>query len=388
MSSGESVDCPTDPSDARALSEWALARGRSLGFAAVGICDAMPSERASQLKAWLAAGHHGSMEWMNRNLAARLDPGKLVHGARSIVVVADRYHDGSPDARPAEVVNPQTGLNEAAGRTARYARGRDYHRRIKKRMRRLQRELEAAIPGARGKVCCDIEPMMEREMSERAGIGQCGKHTLLIVPNLGSWVLLSSYVTTVRLEPTKPTLPSSGDPCGSCTRCIDACPTGAITPWSVDGSKCISGITIEERVRPNPDSASRAGDWLFGCDICQEVCPHNQPTRLSKRMGRHPEYDGRNASFSLLEVLDWDEQTRRTAFGPSALNRVRAAHARRNAVWCSLEVLQRSSSDPLAAVIRRIAEDEQEDPMVREAACEVVGRLRPSDDSQRALLSS
>ncbi len=312
------------------------------------------------------------MEWMQRNLAARLDPRKLLAGAQSIVVVADRYHDGRPDARPTEVLNALTGEVEAAGRTARYARGRDYHRRIKKRMRRLQRELECAIPGTRGKVCCDIEPLMEREVAERAGIGRCGKHTLLIAPKLGSWVLLASYVTTARLEPTAPDPSFDGDPCGSCTRCIDACPTGAISPWSVDGSKCISAVTIEERLRPDPIAASRTGDWLFGCDICQEVCPHNQPTRLSRRIGAHSEYDGRNAAFSLLAVLGWDEATRRAAFGPSALNRVRAPHARRNAVWCSLEVLRRRKDAQLRGAIESIARNPLEDPMVREAALEVL----------------
>ena len=375
MSSGNEIACPSDPSDSIALSQWALARARSLGFAAVGICDAAASSRGEQLKAWLDGGNHGSMEWMNKNISVRLDPRKLVDGAQSIVVVADRYHDGRPDQRPAQVVDPVTGEFEAAGRTARYARGRDYHRRIKKRLRRLQRELEAALPGTRGKVCCDIEPFMEREMAERAGLGQCGKNTLLILPELGSWVLLASYVTTAKLIATEPNMPHRGDPCGSCTRCIDACPTSAITPWSVDARKCISGMTLEERVRPDVDAAAKVGDWLFGCDICQEVCPHNQPTNLSRRMGFHPEYDGRTAAFSLRVVLGWDEAARRSAFGPSALNRVHAAHARRNAVWCSLEVLQRSSSDPLWGIIQGIAANENEDPMVRDAANEVLARL-------------
>jgi len=375
MSKPNEIACRLDSLDENDLAEWALLRARELGFAAVGICDAAASDRGDQLRAWLAAGHHGSMEWMNQNLQVRLDPRKLVEGARSIVVVADRYHDGRPDERPAQVIDPQTAESHAAGRTARYARGRDYHRRIKKRLRRLQRELEDAIPGTRGKVCCDIEPFMDREMAERAGLGQSGKHTLLIVSKLGSWVLLAAYVTTAKLKATAPNLPYASDPCGSCTKCIDACPTKAITPWSVDATKCISSITLEERVRPDPDAAAAVGDWLFGCDICQEVCPHNQPTRQSKRIGKHPEYDGRNAAFSLLTVLGWDETTRRAAFGPSALNRVRAAHARRNAVWCSLEVLQRSKDDPLGARIRQIAMDETEDPMVRDAAKEVLERL-------------
>lgn len=368
-------NCPHDPSDGAGIAAWAVQRGRSLGFAAVGICDASPSRRGDQLRGWLAAQKHGSMDWMERNIEVRLDPARLVVGAQSIVVVADRYHDGRPDRRPAQLIDPISGLPSAAGRTARYARGRDYHRRIKKRLRRLQRELELALPGTRGKVCCDIEPVMEREMAERAGLGASGKHTLLILPQLGSWVLLACFVTTARLQPSVPNESEPSDPCGSCTRCIDACPTQAITPWSVDGARCISAITIEARQAVEPALASKARDWLFGCDICQEVCPHNQPTRLSRRVGFHSEYDGRNASFSLIEVLGWDEITRRKAFGPSPLNRVKAAHARRNAVWCALEVLERSADPPLDSALRAIASDRDEDEMVRAAAIEVVARI-------------
>lgn len=368
-------NCPRNPRDSEGLSAWVMQRGRSLGFAAVGICDASPSSRGAALHAWLQGHKHGAMEWMSSNIEVRLDPTKLVAGAQSIVVVADRYHDGQPDRRPAVITDESTGAVSAAGRTARYARGRDYHRRIKKRLRRMQREMESVLVECRGKVCCDIEPLMEREMAERAGLGRCGKHTLLILPRLGSWVLLACYVTTVRLRATDPIAGLAEDPCGSCTRCIDACPTQAITPWSVDGSKCISAVTIENREWVDPAIASKAGDWIFGCDICQEVCPHNQPTRVSRRIGFHHEYDGRNGSFSLVDVLGWDELKRRAAFGPSALNRVQAAHARRNAVWCALEVLERTDDPTLEQMIRAIAADVDESPVVRHAAQTVVARL-------------
>lgn len=375
--------CPTDANDSDRLAEWARARALQLGFAAVGICDASACVRGEELHAWLAAGKHGPMAWMADNIAVRLDPAKLVVGAQSIIVVADRYHDGRPDARPVTVQNSETGVQESAGRTARYARGRDYHRRIKKRLRRLQREIETALPGCRGKVCCDIEPVMEREMAQRAGVGRIGKHTLLIAPQLGSWVLLACYITTARLSVRTAPPAIDADPCGTCTRCIDACPTQAITPWSVDGARCISGITIEERGMADPEVASKAQEWLLGCDICQEVCPHNQPTRLSKRLGFHPEYDGRNAAFSLKKVLGWDEPTRRAAFGPSALNRVRITQLRRNAVWCALEVLERASDLDLLQRLSQIAADACEDQMVRSAAQEVLARLARRADVSR-----
>lgn len=356
--------CPGDPESPDAISKWAIARAKELGFAAACICEARPSARGGELKKWIEDGMHGPMAWMTTNVDTRLDVSLLFPSARSILVVADRYHDGTPDTR----------RGDGSGRVARYARGRDYHRRMKRRLRTLQREMEAALPGVRGKVCCDIEPFMEREHGERAGLGRCGKHTLLIVPGLGSWVLLAAYVTSARMASTGAS-PATADPCGSCTRCIDACPTGAITPWMVDSRKCLSAVTLEERGSPDPEIAAQAGDWLLGCDICQEVCPHNQPTRKSKRAGTGDTYDGRNASFSLLSVLGWDDAARRTAFGPSALNRVRADQVRRNALWCSLSELRQRPGGALEQAVRAISVDPGSTTIVREAAIEVLNRL-------------
>ena len=369
--------CPTDPRDTVALTRWPLDRARALGFARAGVCEARASDRGDKLEAWLGAGRHGPMDWMAGNVETRLDVGVMFPGAKSILVVADRYADGRTDERPASIVDAATGERRPAGRVARYARGRDYHRRMKRRLRTLQRELEAARPDVRGKVCCDIEPFMEREHAERAGLSSCGKHTLLIAPGLGSWILLAAYVTTARLEPTH-TEPVAIDPCGSCTRCIDACPTRAITPWSVDSRRCLSSVTLEERGTPDAQIASRAGEWLLGCDICQEVCPHNQPTRRSRREGVGVDFDGRNAQFSLAEVLGWDDATRRKAFGQSTLNRVRADQVRRNAVWCSLAPIMAGRGDELLTQITAISLDSNEPVIVREAAQEVVRMTRVS----------
>ena len=372
--------CPNDPERRRELSAWAIARAKSLGFAAAGVCEALPSERGVELRQWIDRGSHGPMEWFAKNVEARLDVRVMFPGARSILVVADRYHDGTPDP-DREVLDAASGIAPTRiGRVARYARGRDYHRRMKRRLRVLQREFESALPGVRGKVCCDIEPFMEREHAERAGLGRCGKHTLLIIPGLGSWVLLAAYVTTALVEPTlgksSEEWGESADPCGSCTRCIDACPTQAIVPWGVDSRRCLSSVTIEERGTPDPEVAARAGQWLLGCDICQEVCPHNQPTRRSVSAGRGADYDGRNAAFDLLEVLGWDDAKRRSAFGPSALNRVKADQVRRNAVWCSLRVLREEPSHPLGDSIRKIAGSATESAHVQAAAHEVLARIQ------------
>jgi epoxyqueuosine reductase len=359
---------PTD--DPAACTDWCLARARELGFAAAGVCDASPSRRSRELRAWLDEGRHGPMEWMRSYVDVRIDPARIVPGTQSVLVVAARYHDGRPDAR-----NFATGSSgsTAYGRVARYARGADYHRVMKRRLRILQQEFEAALPGTRGKVCCDIEPVPERELAERAGIGRIGKNTLLITDGLGSWTVLASYFTTARLQPTIQV--DARDPCGTCTRCIDACPTSAISPWRVDASRCITTVTIEQRSLPDNDIASRTGDWLFGCDICQEVCPHNQPTRQSRRQGIDPSWDGRNASFSLRDVLRWNQSSRRAAMGTSALARVNAPAARRNAVWCALDVLRHDPQHPLRSDLESICADESDEPQVRHAAQAVLGMI-------------
>ena len=357
--------------DPAACTAWCLARTRELGFAAAGVCDASPSKRSGELRAWLDGGRHGPMDWMQAHIDVRVDPARIVPGTQSVLIAAARYHDGRPDARSASA---DVGSAAALGRVARYARGADYHRVMKRRLRTLQRELEAALPGTRGKVCCDIEPVPERELAERAGIGRIGKNTLLIADGLGSWTVLASYFTTARLQPT--VREDATDPCGTCTRCIDACPTAAISPWSVDASRCITTVTIEQRSLPESEVASKVGDWLFGCDICQEVCPHNQPTRHSRRMGVDQAWDGRSAAFSLRDVLQWNQISRRAAMGASALTRVHAPQARRNAVWCALDVLRQNPKHPLRRDLESIAADEGDDPQVRHAAKTVLEMTR------------
>ena len=322
--------CPGPASDAEARTRWALARARELGFHAAGVCDAAPSAEGARLRAWLAEGRHGAMRWMEEHLDTRLDVRLLVPGAQSVLVVLLRYADGRPDRVPSTMPDSPDGAPQ--GRVARYARGPDYHDLMKRRLGRLQRELEAANPGGSGRRTCDIEPVMERELAVRAGLGRIGKHTLLIAPGLGSWTLIAGLVTTVRLAPTA--APGAlADPCQGCTRCIDACPTGAIDPWSVDGSRCISALTLEDRGRLDPARASQMGDWIAGCDVCQEVCPHNQPTRRSRAIGAHPAWGDGPAAFDLLAMLDWTDQQRRAAWRAGALRRMSAAMAARNAVW-------------------------------------------------------
>ena len=181
---------------------------------------------------WLENEKYGEMLWMNRNVETRLDPRNLVEGAKSVICVADRY--GKVEEKP---------LGSRSGRVARYARGFDYHKTMKKRLHAVCDELRTQFPSETFRGCVDTAPLLEREFAQRSGIGAVGKHTL-IEQGIGSWILLGAIVTTAACDSRVST---QADPCASCTRCIDACPTNAITPWEVDARKCISYLTIEHR---------------------------------------------------------------------------------------------------------------------------------------------
>ncbi|HHN79154.1 MAG TPA: tRNA epoxyqueuosine(34) reductase QueG [Phycisphaerales bacterium] len=291
------------------------------GFALAGVCDASPSGRRDELRAWLAAGMHGSMAWLAEHADLRTDPARLLDGARSIVMVADLYASRADTGRePAE---------PGRGRIARYARVDDYHKTMKKRLHRVCDALRAEHPSAGFRAFVDTAPVPERELAARAGLGWIGKHTLLIHPRLGSWLLLGGFLTTLELEPAAGAEP---DHCGSCTRCIDACPTGAIAPYRVDARRCISYLTIERREPIDPAFHRAIGDRLFGCDICQEVCPHNSP-----RPGREHDppvggqYQTRSGSFDLLDVLGWDADARAAALRGTAMKRATLEMWKRNA---------------------------------------------------------
>jgi len=304
--------------DSKQLTQQVLARCRELGFALSGVAEAIPTQYAEQYEQWIADKKHGEMEYLVRNLPQRFDPRQMVEGAKSIICVADRYESQSNEAQ-----------GEAAGKIARYAWGDDYHVVIKKRLHKLSDELAKQFPGETFRVCVDTAPVLEREHAQRAGLGAVGKHTLLIEQGVGSYILLGEIITTLKLEPTQENVQS--DPCGSCTRCIDACPTDAITPWSVDATKCISYLTIEHRSEIDKQFHDKIGDWIFGCDICQEVCPHNQQSQRTSEAETHDAYTPRNTSFDLLSILNWSEQDRRDAFIKSPMKRAKLEMMKRNA---------------------------------------------------------
>jgi len=250
-----------------------------LGFAACGIASLEPSRRAEALDAWLGAGYGGTMRYLHRQAARRKRPGDIVPGAVAAVVVLENY---LPEVR-------QAASGERVVKVAKYALGEDYHRALTRRLRLIAdwlRERGATI----ARVWADAGPVPERELAERAGLGWIGKNTMLIRPESGSFCLIGTVFTDLPLTPASA---AGYDRCGSCTRCLDACPTGAlVAPRVLDATRCTSYLTIESR-QPIPDElADKLEGWAFGCDICNEVCPWNvrfaEPTR-------EPAYQDRGA---------------------------------------------------------------------------------------------
>ena len=316
-----------------------------LRFSLAGITPARPTSHPGVLGSWLRAGKHGSMEWITNHTDMRVDPDKLLPGARSVILVADIYAQRGDD----DADHPD--MPARAGRIARYARGKDYHRVIKRRLHTLTDRLSEQYRREKFKAFVDTAPILEREHASRAGLGWVGKHTLLIHPEVGSYILLGGVLTTLEIPSPADQRPVD-DHCGTCTKCIDACPTDAITPYSVDASRCISEMTIERRDAIPEEFHESIGDWLFGCDICQEVCPHNsarpdgveQPNILAA-------YQPKRRAFDVLEVLGWTEDDRREAFINSSMKRAKYDMMQRNALIVAKNLLREKDDPALQAAV-------------------------------------
>ena len=330
------------------------------GFALAGVAVANESAFKQEFEEWIKQGKQGEMEWMERNVGVRLDPKQLLVDAKSVICVADRYGD---------IEEPNMPLGH--GKIARYARGQDYHKGMKKRLHIVCDELKKKYPEETFKACVDTAPILEREFAARAGLGAIGKHTLLLEQSVGSWMLLGVIVTTKELMASDLEVV---DPCASCTRCIDACPTDAITPWELDARKCISYLTIEHRTRIDPEFHEGIGDWMFGCDICQEVCPHNQPTAKAEQAEVHPSYKATHSSLDIMDVLQWDEEARRKAFQGSSMKRAKLEMMQRNALIVAGNFLKKNESPEMYALVAQMA-SEGPKSLVQQTAKDVLQRL-------------
>ena len=305
----------------RELSRLIKQQAHAEGFEKVGIVPAQPLDaERRRLTEWLERGYHGRMDWMARDPEMRTDPRRLFPGARSVVVVAKNYY--TPSQHNSQTVDSKT------GKVSRYAWGDDYHDVVGERLRSLLAWIKQLAPEAEGKVCVDIQPMMDKAWGVRAGLGWIGKHTNLITQDYGSWVFIGELLLNLDLPVEEERV---ADHCGECTLCIDACPTGAITePYVVDSNRCISYGTIELRDENLPiEIANNLNGWLYGCDICQDVCPWNRFQQATEEVRFEPRVGNDNAP--LEEVLELTQETYADRFRRSAMKRAKLSGLQRNA---------------------------------------------------------
>ena len=301
----------------QALSDALRHRARAEGFEPVGIARIPGSERmqlrTAALQRWLEAGHHADMGWMAA--PRRLDPRGLLDNAQSLLAVGLNYY---VDQQPAP----------GSLKVARYGWGRDYHRVVDQRLRRIGRWLSEQRPDCQWRACVDATPLLDKAWAEEAGLGWIGKHSNVIHSQRGSWMVIGHLLTTEALEPDQP----ARSLCGRCTTCIDACPTGAIRePFVVDARQCLAFHTIENREPTLPQAiAESLGPWVAGCDICQDVCPWNQGSLPSSH---DPELQPRPWLMKLKnnDIQAWDDATWDENLRGSALRRIKPWMWRRNA---------------------------------------------------------
>jgi epoxyqueuosine reductase len=342
--------------DAERVKQLALA----LGFDLAGVAPARPTPETAFLREWLARGYAGEMHYLARRAEARVDPRRVLEGARSVVAVGLVYDPGPRES------------GAGCGRVARYAGGDDYHDVLLERLHALEAALEALVGAPlRSRAYVDTGPVQERVYAALGGLGWIGKNTCLIHPQLGSYLFLGVLLTDLELAADV----REPDHCGTCRACLDACPTGAFPePYVLDATRCISYTTIEAR-GPIPEPLRAAhSDWVFGCDVCQEVCPWNRRGRrrlppdragLRARLAARPAWE----RPALAWLLSLDEDAWRGVTRRSALRRARHRGLLRNALIAS----GNSGDTSLAPLLRRHAESA--DPMLAEHARWALARL-------------
>ncbi len=272
-----------------------------IGFDLVGICLPQPPPHFSEYQEWISGGFHASMKFLEDHIHLKSDPKTLLPSAQSLIVVALNYNQPNP-AQPGEPL------------VARYALGRDYHKVIRGKLKKVEKQLQEQYPLSEHRACVDSAPIMERDFAQLAGLGWFGKNTMLINSQRGSWFFLGVLLTSVPFELDSPAVGG----CGSCRACIDACPTGAIVQinnrWQVDARTCISYLTIEHEGEIPTELAEQVGDHTFGCDVCQEVCPFNQPREtqpLRAQITKEPDFLNRRSwpalkQLAVIQPNEWD----------------------------------------------------------------------------------
>jgi epoxyqueuosine reductase len=324
-------------------------RARDLGFDRAAIGPADPPPHGAAFDAWLAAGYAGTMSYLARGRDDRLDPRRLLPGARSVVAVALGYKPASDDP--------------AWRGVATYARGRDYHDLMRERLVALADFVrEAAGADTTTRVAVDTSAVLERDLAARAGLGWIGKNTNLLAPGLGSLFFIGVVLTSAALVADG----AQPDRCGTCTACLDACPTRAfVAPYVLDARRCISYLTIEHRGEVDEPLRAGVGEWLFGCDVCQDVCPWNAKAAPSGE----PDLAPRAPLPSPATLLAESPEEFRARFRGSAMSRAKRAGLARNA---ALVLGNRRDPSAIPALTRALDHDE---PSVRDAASWAIARI-------------
>ncbi len=335
------------------ISQRIKSLGLELGFAQIGIAPAVTPTGFHRLLQWIDDGHAADMQWVERRKEAYRHPDGVMQGTRSVIMAAMNYNDG---AEPA-----------GGGRVARYAWGSaDYHDVLKPRLQQLADLCRTEVPTARTRVVIDTAPLLERDFGRLAGIGWFGKNTMLISRAIGSWFFLGAVLTDIELKYDKPV---EQNYCGSCTRCLDACPTDAFPqPGVLDARRCISYLTIEHRKEPIPsDLRNGIGEWLFGCDICQDVCPWNRfaPEDTLPQFRNLPSMN----PVDCRELLTLSKQQFAARFEQSPLYRCGRAGLLRNAAIVLGNARDRTAESALIAALTDI------EPLIRGAAAWALGQL-------------
>ena len=335
-------------------------RSRQLGFDACRFTTASPPDHAAEFQRWLDAGRHGEMAWLQRNAGKRVDPALVLAEAKTIVTLAVSYNMEPPSIPPPEA---------AAGQIARYAQFTDYHSVLGERLKTLAKFIDQlGEGGTRSLWYVDTGPLLERDLAQRAGLGFIGKHTSLISRKLGNWFFLAEIITTLEIAPDAP----EKNRCGSCRRCIDACPTAAITaPFQLDARRCISYLTIELK-GPIPEEFRTAiGTRIYGCDDCLAVCPWNRFAREGALM--RPHFRKELAAPDLIELLSLDEAGFKKRFIGTPILRTKRKGLLRNVCVALGNCGDRTA---LPALTRAAADAE---PLIAEHARWALEKLKAQD---------
>lgn len=337
------------------LSKSLKEQATGLGFQYAGICPAVTPLGFDRFEQWLQAGYAGQMHYLPARAAAYEHPGAILEGVRSVVMLAMVYR--TQQAQP---------VTTGAGRVASYAWGQqDYHDLIHDRLKQLRQHLETQVPGALVRGVVDTAPLLEREFAQLAGLGWIGKNTLLLNKEAGSWFFLAALLTDQELVYDEP---SETDHCGTCRACLDACPTDAFPqPYVLDATRCISYLTIELRDHIPTQLRRGMGDWVFGCDICQDVCPWNSDTPASHEPGLQP-VDPLNP-LALHELFELDDESFRARFRRSPLWRSKRRGILRNA---AIVLGNQGSIESLQPLCQGLLDEE---PLVRAASAWALGQL-------------